>query len=64
MSDTDTYRKAVAALKQAGFALVRSERHEVWKSEDGMRGVALSHNVRDKHLVNRLFRSARLDARL
>lgn len=62
MSDKDVYNKATEALRKAGFVLVRDGRHEIWKN--GSKGIAISHNIRDRHRVNSLFRSAGIDARL
>jgi len=64
MSDRDVYNRAVDALKQAGFSLVRDGRHECWKSADGKKGIAISHNIRDKNRARSLLRSAGIEARL
>ena len=64
MSDKDVYNKAIDALKDAGFVLVRDRRHEWWKSADGSKGIAISHNIRDKNRARALLRSAGIEARL
>jgi len=65
MSNKDVYNKATEALKQAGFVLVRDGKHECWKSEDGKRGISISHNIRDKNRARSLLRSAGInDVRL
>jgi len=64
MSDADIYNRIIEALKQAGFVLVRNGKHQQWQSEDGKRGVALSHNIRDKNRARSILRSAGIEARL
>lgn len=58
------YRQISRIMKDAEFELTRDNGHAVWKSKDGKHGVSFSHNIRDKHRVNSLFRSAGISARL
>jgi hypothetical protein len=65
MANSDTYNKTTEALKQAGFIIIRNGRHEIWQSEDGKRGISISHNIRDKNRARSLLRSAGInDVRL
>ena len=61
MSDRAVYNRAIEALKEAGFTLVRDG---VWQSEDGNRGVAISRNIGSQNLARTLLRSVGLEARL
>ena len=55
------YTRAVEALKEAGFTLVRNG---IWESGDGNRGVALSNTLSNASLARSLLRSAGVNARL
>jgi hypothetical protein len=63
VSDRDVYNRTIDALKEAGFSLVRTGPHEIWQSESKDRGVALSHNIRDKNLARSLLRSAGIEVK-
>jgi hypothetical protein len=64
MPDHTVYNRAIDALKDAGYSLVRHGRHAVWKSADDKKGVVLSHNMRNKHLARAILRSVGISARL
>lgn len=61
MSNSETYRATIQALRKAGFTLILNNRHERWESADGNRGVSISHNLRDKNRARALLRNVGVD---
>jgi hypothetical protein len=64
VTNRDVYYKAAAELTKAGFKPSRNGKHEIWHNADRSKGLAISHNIRDKNRARSLLRSVGIEARL